>query len=291
MSSLQTPPVPAENLGKPSYASATRRMPSKGKAVLVTKFAPDSDLSSVNRKYFDSLFNLRSGGPAVQSFRRTDDTFFLEFPTIEQRNKAQTIATEVAAPFEKVYVPEKHFPLLVKFTGLMDVDFPSPSDAKSVAEGKERDIIEKLCVENQRFTGQMSSLRVLNRIHCSDTKTDSYLVRLCLKSAEARQDMLRSCALSLDGEYHRVDKVDLNREVRRCTKCQSYKHGTKSCRSEVYKCARCGQNHPTKGCPLAEGSPPSCCNCSEKGHSAGDHSCKAHLAAVAKLRASYSVSI
>ncbi len=161
----------------------------------------------------------------------------------------------MAAPSEKVYIPEKQYPLLVKFTGLVDVASPSSTDARSVGEEKERKIIEKLCVENQRFAGMICSLRVLNRIHCSSTNTDSYLVRLCLKSAGARDDVLRGCALSLDGEFHRVDRVDLNREVRRCTKCQSYKHGTRSCRSDVYRCAKCGENHPTRSCPLAEGSP------------------------------------
>jgi len=194
----------------------------------------------------------------------------------------------VAAPFEKVYVPEKQFPVLVKFTGLVDVAFPNPSDAKPVREKKEGDIIERLYTENQKFAGQFSSFRVLNHIRCSTTESDSYLIRLCLRTVEARETMLRSCALSLDGKFHRVDKVDLNREIRRCTKCQSYGHGTRSCRSVAHRCAKCGENHPSKDCPKADGSAPSCCNCSEVGHRAGDFSCKAHMAAVANLRAASS---
>jgi len=273
------------------YASVAKKVPvdqqissRQQKATLVARFPPGTDLSTVNRKFFDGFFDLRKGGPPVQSFRRTEDAFYLDFPSLEQRNRAQELASEKAAPFEKVFVPEKQFPLIVKFTGLSGVAFPSPSEVISARAKKEEEIIRKLDVENQNFKGQFTSLRVLNHIRCADAGTDSYLVRLCLRTAIARDEALRNCTLSLDGEYHRVDRVNLNREVRRCTRCQSYRHGTRGCRAASFRCAFCACDHPTKDCRAPEGSVPLCCNCGVSGHRAGDFSCRAHLAAVAALR-------
>jgi len=291
-STVVTEPVPL------NYASAARRTPAvqqtssgRQRATLVAKFPPGTDLSSVNRKYFDSFFNLKSGGPPVQSFRRADDAFYLDFPSLEQRNRAQELASSEATPFDKVFVPDKQFPLIVKFTGMSGIDFPMISDEISVRAKKEEEIVRRQDTENHSFSGQFTSLRVLNHIHCADSDTDSYLVRLCLRTAVARDEALRCCTLSLDGECHRVDRVNLDREVRRCTKCQSYRHGTRRCRAAAFRCAICTCDHPTRDCSAPKGSAPLCCNCGVSGHRAGDFTCRAHLAAVAALRAASSTNV
>ena len=267
------PPPSNTTLVAPSYANAAR----KGRAVLVAKVAPNSDTSSVNRHYFDNLLGLKDGGLPVSRFRRSESSYVIEFPSIEQRNRAHDIISSKSnTPFEKLSNPEQQFPLLAKFNGIDCTNFSASEDSSETKEEKDSEVLKLLSEENPEFEGQFSSLRVLHRIPDSN----SFLVRLCLKTAAARNSLLRRCTISLEGANHRVDKVDPNREVRRCTKCQSHKHSTKRCQSASFKRAICAADHSTKDCDHPKDAPPKCCNCGQ-GHKTSDFSCKDHVASVA----------
>ena len=56
--------------------------------------------------------------------------------------------------------------------------------------------------------------------------------------------------------------------TRRCFKCQSYNHNSKSCHAQQTICVNCGEPQPGTKCH----SPPHCVNC-EEAHPASDKSC------------------
>ena len=258
----------------PSFANAVKSGKSD-KAVLVVKAAANADQSTVNRKYFDELLGFKNGGPPVQRFRRSDDQYVIQFPSIEQRDKAKQLIEEKAdAKFGGTFVPAKVFPLLAKFNDISSTQFPGQSDDLETKKRKEAAVISALAEENPEFKDQFASCQVLSRFPDSG----SFMIRLSLKSAIARDALLYGCSLKLEGGNHRVDKVDPNREVRGCSNCQSYSHSTRRCNSSP-KCGLCAKNHRTFDCMDGTASL-KCANCNQA-HKSGDFSCVSHRAAVA----------
>ena len=161
----------------------------------MAKVAPYSDTSNVNRHYFDNLLGLKEGGPPVSRFRRSESSYVIEFPSIELRNRAHDIiSSKPTTPFEKLSSPDQQFPLLAKFNGIDCTNFSASEDSSETKEEKDSEVLKLLSEENPEFEGQFSSLRVLHRIPDSN----SFLVRLCLKTAAARNSLLRRCTISLE---------------------------------------------------------------------------------------------
>ena len=80
-------------------------------------------------------------------------------------------------------------------------------------------------------------------------------------------------------------EVDLNREVRRCFRCQTYGNIAKSANNACMLdevCGYCAGDHSTKECTRT--GHPKCANFS-KAHRAGDPSCSLEIRGVNRFRA------
>lgn len=64
-----------------------------------------------------------------------------------------------------------------------------------------------------------------------------------------RDDALQKGRAFVFDTSHRIVEVDLNREVRRCFKCQRYGHTQHNCTVKFYACGKCAGRHCTKDCP------------------------------------------
>jgi hypothetical protein len=74
--------------------------------------------------------------------------------------------------------------------------------------------------------------------------------------------------------------------VRRCNKCQNYKHYHRECTSDINVCGKCGENHDTRNCrsPTVK-----CINCSKNeyddtAHETSWRKCPSYLKEQQKLR-------
>ena len=110
-------------------------------------------------------------------------------------------------------------------------------------------------------------------------------VKLFFDSNRVRDEVLKSGRLFAFGTRVQVVEVDLNRDVRRCYRCQTYGHIAKSainaCSNEEV-CGYCAGPHSTKVC--AHSGQPKCANC-KKAHRSGDPSCHYQIRAMGRYRA------
>ena len=111
-------------------------------------------------------------------------------------------------------------------------------------------------------------------------------VKLFFDSKRVRDEVLKSGRLFAFGRRVQVVEVDLNRDVRRCYRCQTYGHIAKTpnnaCSNEEVVCGYCAGPHLTKVC--AHKGQPKCANC-KLAHRSGDPSCHHQIRAVGRYKA------
>jgi hypothetical protein len=133
------------------------------------------------------------------------------------------------------------------------------------------DLINKLQSENPLLKGRIAGVRILFN------RDDFTLVRLSLRCKTTRDRFLELGRMQLGNQAHAVVEVDVNKEVRFCTRCQGYGHLARFC-SRPIKCGKCSLSHSTQSCAVSH-SNLKCASCSLN-HAAGSYGCSAHLKAV-----------
>ena len=102
--------------------------------------------------------------------------------------------------------------------------------------------------------------------------SNSFMARICVRTKQIKESLLDHGRLYLGNRAHRTIYVNIDKEVRRCLKCQKYGHTKKFCRVINEVCGRCGAGHESISC--LTGTDNRCVNCSEA-HQAGSISCPA----------------
>ena len=155
-----------------------------------------------------------------------------------------------------------------------DLDkYPSRGEELKVMKEKEKNLIDQLIEENPSMAGLILNFHILKIVR----EEDSVLARIVFKTAVVRDHFVSTARLFLDGVSHRVSKVNVNREVRRCVGgCQAYGHSKFYCPSKKIVCGLCAMDHSKDAC-IADS--PCCANCKGE-HEAGFHKCPAHIKAV-----------
>jgi hypothetical protein len=98
--------------------------------------------------------------------------------------------------------------------------------------------------------GCVVSARVLR----SSPNSHSYLVRLCVNSSALKKSILAGGRIFLENKAHRAIDVDVDKEVRRCLKCQRYGHIKHFCKSSSTVCGCCSLDHETSTCTVPKSS-------------------------------------
>ena len=124
---------------------------------------------------------------------------------------------------------------------------------------------------NSALLGQISSMKV---IYTKPQTTEGH-VKIFLKSRAVREAILNQRRASIFGTYFCVVPVDLNKEVRRCFKCQKYGHIQRDCSASFSACGKCADKHGTKDCISLD---LKCVNCSGT-HQSGHNTCAEQIKA------------
>lgn len=99
---------------------------------------------------------------------------------------------------------------------------------------------------NKSLRGQVHSMRV---VFTKQHTTEGH-VKIALRTRQAREDILFLGRASILGKDYRVVPVDLDREVRRCFKCQKYGHTQNVCSAPKVACGKCAVEHRTHECSV-----------------------------------------
>ena len=138
---------------------------------------------------------------------------------------------------------------------------------------------KKLEHRNKFLRDQIISVKI---IFTKPNSTEGH-VKIFLRSKLARDNILGQKKASIFDVDYRIVPVDLNREVRRCFKCQQYGHTQKFCKVELPACGKCAGPHRTSECTAAT-TEWSCVNCGGP-HQTGDILCAEQVKAVARYKA------
>ena len=130
---------------------------------------------------------------------------------------------------------------------------------------------------NKSLRGLIHSVKV---VFTKQHKTEGH-VKLFLCTKQARDDILFLGKASILGKDYRIVPLDLNREVRRCYRCQQYGHTQQLC-TKPADCGKCAGPHRTQECTAASDACV-CVNC-KGSHQAGHRECAEQVKAVARYR-------
>ena len=78
---------------------------------------------------------------------------------------------------------------------------------------------------------------------------------------------------------------ELLSKLKRCLKCQNFRHYVADCKVEIDRCAHCSGKHQTMQCIATDATEIECVNCTDntKGHGATDRNCPTYLKEKSKL--------
>ncbi|CAG9822152.1 unnamed protein product [Phaedon cochleariae] len=103
-------------------------------------------------------------------------------------------------------------------------------------------------------------IKIVHRMKSYKTKLDSPLVIIQVPKSETRIWEIKDCC-----SY--VVRIEAQRQVKnqipQCHRCQKYGHSQKNCRC-LYRCVKCGDQHPTADCTKPRTTDAKCANCSGK---------------------------
>jgi len=272
---------PVANSKIPAIASqgnqVTKYTPAPIRFVIIAKVAANTDLSGFNRKFFENLVDFKNNGPVVKSFRINEGKVIIEFldkPQCDDALKRIKLKSDLTKCFTDVYIPSPSFPAIVDMYQVVNLDdYPSRGDDFKSMKAKEKILIDKLIEENPSMADLILNFHILKIVR----EEESVLARIVFKTSAIRDHFVSTARLFLDKISHRVSKVNVNKEVRRCVGgCQAYGHSKFFCPTKKIVCGLCAMDHEKISCMTEI---PCCANCKGE-HEAGFHKCPAHIKAV-----------
>lgn len=248
----------------PSYAMVARGPATS--SVLVAKCVAGSeppvpvDLMAV-KKMLDTL----NTGLIPSHVRVKNDKMFITLDNELAVSKATDILNkqpEFRSQFSQASKLNFFFPVVALFVDVTDLDH----------------LKFELEHRNKLMRGQIHSLKKVY------SKPNSPLghVKIFLQSREARDNILLQKKVSVNGVNFRVVPIDLDREVRRCFRCQKYGHIQGVCKAVTSACGKCSKSHRTSECSAAKDDW-RCVNC-DGPHQTGSPSFPEQIKAVARYR-------
>jgi hypothetical protein len=263
LKSSESSPSPSL-LSGPTYASVTRS--ASCKSTLVAKCIDDqASGAKLDLLEVEKLLDTSNSGLIPSHVRFKNSKMFVTLENDVAVAKAADILNK-KPEFQSRFNPASKLNVLYPVVAL----FVNVSDLDSLKKELEH--------RNSLLRGQIHSLRT---IFTKPNTTEGH-VKLFLRSKLVRENVLRQKKVSILGTDFRIVPIDLDREVRRCFKCQKYGHIQLSCPSNINVCGKCSGQHRTSECS-AESSNWKCVNC--KGpHQTGDKSCPEQVKAVSRYR-------
>jgi hypothetical protein len=246
----------------PSYASVARG--NHTNSVLVAKCvngsAPAEPLSVLA---VEKLLDTPNSGLIPSHVRYKNNKVFVTLDNEVAVTKAAAILNnkpEFQSHFENAGKLNVSFPVVALFVNVSD-----PDNLRAELEHR-----------NALLRGQIQSVKVI----FTKPQTTEGHVKIFLKSRAVRDEILALRKASVFGTYYRIVPVDLNREVRRCFKCQHYGHIQRDCPATFATCGKCAERHRTSECTS---SVLKCVNCSGP-HQSGHTTCAEQVKAVDRYR-------
>ena len=247
-----------------SFSAATRPESS----TLVVTVGETATIEQLDTQKIDQLLDAADGGPVPQTVRRKEGKVFISFSDAVQSGRAK--ATLESKPeclrlFQTVNTQPKLYPAIILNVDVDDL------------EALKKELVFRNPAVKSSFKKVLSIFRSQNNV--------TGHAKLFFDDKSIRDTVLKAGRLFAFGRRFRVVEVDLNREVRRCFRCQVYGHIAKSATNACEKdevCGFCAGAHSTKAC--ARAGQPKCANCS-KAHRAGDPLCSHQIRAVNRFRA------
>jgi hypothetical protein len=234
----------------PTPSDPTTRAESSTLVVTVSEAAENEE---VNAHTIDRLLDATARGPIPQMVKRKEGKVYISFSDAVQSGRAKSLMEtkqECRTLFKSVATQAKLFPAVALNVDVADV------------EALEKELVFR----NPNVGHAIKQVRAIFRYSNS---TNGH-VKIFFDSKRARDEVLKSGRLFAAGRRVQVVEVDLNREVRRCFRCQSYGHIAKSSTNSCSKdevCGFCAGQHSTKSC--ARTGPPKCANCHQS-HRSGE---------------------
>jgi len=206
----------------------------------------------------------------------------LTFSDAAARDKAKKIlqtSTEGKQIFQAVSNSVHYFPALIKYVNL---------------EAPEESILADIKYRNPILKEHAKSVKIIYR---SREDPNEGHVKLWITSKSVCNEIIKRGEIFLPGRRCRVTAPDLNREVRRCFKCQQYGHLIKDCKEKSDTCGRCAGTHRTSLCNKNDSRQLKCSNCarrpqhlrslSDDKHEAGDKMCPEQIKAIERYKRTY----
>lgn len=262
-----------------SYADAAK--PSYHKAVLVAKMNEvGAENNMINGGTIENLLQSDKGGPLVQHVAVREHKMVMTFNSDKDREDARAILEskpEFSSAVDSLTAPTRTFPVVALYTGTDKIE----------------ELKQEIEHRNQILTSGIVAIRSLSK--------KSKHVKIFLSSKERQEAILQKGRIYMkrNDEFssHRIVEVDLNREVRRCYRCQQYGHLIKDCRATVDVYGKCSEAHKTSECDKQNPKFFRCSNCkrrpehlrplSDGKHSAGDNFCPEQMKALARYKKTY----
>ena len=237
-------------------------------STLVVTVSEAASKEEVDTETIDRLLEATDKGPVPQFVKRKEGKMFISFSDAVQSGRAKSLIEskpECKRLFDSVDTQARLFPVVALHVDISDLDL----------------LKKELSFRNPSCGSAIKQIRTI--FHSSNSQRGH--VKLFFTSKRVRDEVLRCGRLFAFGRRVQVVEVDLNRDVRRCYRCQTYGHIAKSannaCSNEEV-CGYCAGSHATKVC--AHTGQPKCANC-KKAHRSGDPSCHHQIRAVGRYRA------
>lgn len=258
---------PSSDTPLPSTSTYSQVVKGQQAPVLVASYASSAKPAyRISFAGMEELLGSSSGGPVPASVRQKDNNIIIRLADPADLDRAKTILESKAGPdsinvFNSVSRPSKFYPAVALFVNLSYL----PS------------LKEELMLRNRGLKGKIESVSQL----FAKPNSQKGHVKILFNCRVARDLALAEGELYFFNTTARIVEILLDREVRRCFKCQCYGHVQASCRASNPSCGKCAGAHLTRDCNSLNRK---CVNCGGA-HQSGDRFCPTQMKAVARYRA------